>query len=118
MFVHFRRVESESKLMVIASETGVYTCMGCNGNCEMSQVKFFVTTLPEGFHIEGPTQAIEGDAVELLCAASKYNYTDNSLVWYKQIGKEYGIFHTRLAGWGPGGSFSILKRNNKNLALK
>jgi len=83
------RVESESKLMVIGSESGVYTCMGCNGNCEMSQVKFFVTTLPEGFHIEGPTQAIEGDSVELLCAASKYNYTDNSLVWYKQIGKEY-----------------------------
>jgi len=83
------RVESESKLMVIASETGVYTCMGCNENCEMAQVKFFVTTLPEGFHIEGPTKAIEGDAVELLCAASKYNYTDNSLVWYKQIGNEY-----------------------------
>ena len=34
-------------------------------------------------------QAVEGDAVELVCAASKYNYTDNSLVWYKQAGSEY-----------------------------
>ena len=55
----------------------------------MNQTKLFITTLPDGFHVEGPTQVVEGDKVELMCGASKYNYTDNSLVWYKQVESEY-----------------------------
>ena len=39
--------------------------------------------------ISGPTRAIEGDTVDLICGASKYNYTDDSLVWYKQTTSGY-----------------------------
>ena len=45
--------------------------MGCNDNCEMEQVRMFVTSLPGGFRVEGPTQAVEGEKVELVCGASK-----------------------------------------------
>ena len=82
----------DATLKTVAADSGVFTCMACNGgdiNCEISQVNFFVTTLPEGFHISGPTRAIEGDTVELDCAVSKYNYTDSSLVWYKQTTSGY-----------------------------
>ena len=47
----------DATLKTVAKDSGVFTCMGCNGgddlNCEISQVNFFVTTLPEGFHISG-----------------------------------------------------------------
>jgi len=78
------RVEMQSTLKVVASETGEYTCMGCNGQCQISKLDFYVTTLPGGFQVSGPTKATEGDSVDLLCAASRYNYTDSSLVWYRQ----------------------------------
>ena len=70
---------------MVAANSGVYTCMGCNDNCEMEQARMFVTSLPGGFRLEGPTQAVEGDKVELVCGASKYNYTGESLAWYKQV---------------------------------
>ena len=54
----------DATLKIVAKDSGVFTCMGCNGgddfNCEISQVNFFVTTLPEGFHISGPERAVEG----------------------------------------------------------
>ena len=93
----YSRVQADSTLMVVAQESGIYTCMGCNENCEVSQVKVFVTTLPEGFQISGPTRTIEGDSINLTCAASKYNYTDNSLVWYKQTTNGYKQIST---AWG------------------
>ena len=74
---------------MVAASSGVYTCMGCNDNCEMEQVRMFVTSLPGGFRVEGPTQAVEGDTVDLVCGASKYNYTGDSLAWYKQVGQQY-----------------------------
>ena len=74
---------------MVAASSGVYTCMGCNDNCEMEQVRMFVTSLPGGFRVEGPTQAVEGDKVDLVCGASKYNYTGDSLAWYKQTRDGY-----------------------------
>ena len=66
----------------------MFTCMACGGGvCETANVPFFVTTLQEGFQISGPKKAIQGDRVDLLCEASKYNYTDTSLVWCKQTPK-------------------------------
>ena len=83
----------DATLKIVAKDSGVFTCMGCNGgddfNCEISQVNFFVTTLPEGFHISGPERAVEGDTVDLVCGASKYNYTGDSLAWYKQTRDGY-----------------------------
>ena len=68
-----------------SQESGVFTCMACGGGvCETDNVNFFVTTLEMGFQISGPTKAIQGDRVDLLCEGSKYNYTDSSLVWCKQ----------------------------------
>merc|ERR1719394_1031193 len=93
-------------LKVVASETGEYTCMGCNGQCQISKVDFYVTTLPGGFQVSGPTKATEGDNVDLLCAASRYNYTDSSLVWYRQkAGKLEEISAVR----GRGGSRPSIK---------
>ena len=34
---------------------------------------------------------------------------------YFQTMLNVGIFHTRLADWGPGGSISILEKEKKNL---
>ena len=50
--------------------------MGCSGvgeECDVAQVNFFVTTVADGFQISGPDRAIEGDKVELVCAASRYS---------------------------------------------
>ena len=78
------KVESTVKLSG-QQESGVFSCMACGGGtCEKDNVNFFVTTLEQGFQISGPTKAIQGDRVDLLCEASKYNYTDSSLVWCKQ----------------------------------
>ena len=81
----------EATLKTEAKDSGVFTCLACDGGegCEMSQVNFFVTTLPEGFQISGPTRAVEGDTVDLVCAASRYNYTGQSLAWYKQTARGY-----------------------------
>ena len=68
----------DATLKIVAKDSGVFTCMGCNGgddfSCEISQVNFFVTTLPEGFSISGPQRAVEGDTVDLVCGASRYYY--------------------------------------------
>ena len=81
----------DATLKTEAKASGVFTCMGCDGqgSCEISQVNFFVTTLPEGFQVTGPTRAVEGDTVDLLCAASRYNYTGEGLAWYKQTTRGY-----------------------------
>ena len=85
----YRRVETESLLSVVASRSGVYSCMACTaGSCEMDTAQFFLSSLTEGFEVEGPTQAVEGDSVELQCSASKYNYTASSLGWYKVVGRQ------------------------------
>ena len=52
----FRRVQTESLLSVVAANSGLYTCMGCNPECVMNQTKLFVTTLPDGFHVQGPSK--------------------------------------------------------------
>ena len=66
----------DATLKIVAKDSGVFTCMGCSGgddfSCEISQVNFFVTTLPEGFSISGPQRAVEGDTVDLVCGASRY----------------------------------------------
>ena len=86
----------ESLVSVVASRSGVFTCMACSsGNCEMATAAFFVSSLSEGLQVEGPTQAVEGDAVELECSASKYNYSASTLGWYKLVGKQ-SVAVTRL----------------------
>ena len=102
----------EATLKTEAKDSGVFTCLACDGGegCEMSQVNFFVTTLPEGFQISGPTRAVEGDTVDLVCAASRYNYTGQSLAWYKQTTRGYtevtsfnNYKHSRPRTGGGGG---------------
>ena len=58
----------------MGEESGVFSCLGCSGGgeeCDVAQVNFFVTTVADGFQISGPDRAIEGDKVELVCAASR-----------------------------------------------
>merc|ERR1719400_1381702 len=106
------KYQMEATLKTEAKDSGVFTCLACDGGegCEMSQVNFFVTTLPEGFQISGPTRAVEGDTVDLVCAASRYNYTGQSLAWYKQTTRGYtevtsfnNFKHSRPRTRGGGG---------------
>ena len=65
----------DATLKTEAKDSGVFTCLACGGsdtsNCAIAQVDFFVTTLPDGFHVSGPGRAVEGEEVELVCGASK-----------------------------------------------
>ena len=52
----------DATLKTEAKDSGVFTCLACGGadtsNCAIAQVDFFVTTLPDGFHVSGPGRAV------------------------------------------------------------
>ena len=101
-------------MSVVASRSGQYTCMACsNGNCELDTANFFVTALAEGFQVEGPSQAVEGDAVEAQCSASKYNFSANSLGWFKLVGARR-VAVTRLRKKSLGSRLEVVESNPSN----
>ena len=83
-------------LNITAERSGIYTCEVCTNNnsnpdsgslfpefCNRTEMDFFITDYPPGFIIEGPKEnVIEEDEVELVCAASIYEY--ESVVWMRQ----------------------------------
>ena len=107
-------METESLVSVVASRSGQYTCMACsNGNCELDVAAFFVTSLAEGFQVEGPAQAVEGDAVEFQCSASKYNFSANSLGWFKLVGARR-VPVTRLRKKSLSSRLQVVESNPSN----
>ena len=101
-------------MSVVASRSGQYTCMACsNGNCELDTAAFFLTSLAEGLEVEGPTQAVEGDAVEVQCSASKYNFSANSLGWFKLLGARR-VPVTRLRKKSLGSRLEVVESNPSN----
>lgn len=65
--------------------SGILTCESCNElGCDRSTEVIFVSDGIGAFGIIAPEEPItEGDNVELICAASVYNYTDK-LTWKNQ----------------------------------
>ena len=45
---------------------------------------FFVTDIPDGgFTVNGPENVLVGEAISLKCSASKYNFSQDSIEWFK-----------------------------------
>ena len=76
----------DSVLKTIAENSGEYICQACNTiTCVSESIPFFVTDVngDGNFAVDGPKQVLEGDPMKLRCSASIYNYTDDSIQWYK-----------------------------------
>lgn len=69
----------------VARRSGVFICQTCNKiDCNFAKVPFFVTDVPDdGFAVEGHNPVLVGDPMRLKCSASVYNFTENSMEWYK-----------------------------------
>ncbi len=77
---------SVSVIREVARRSGQILCQACNAiRCVYDSVDFFVTDVPDGgFSVRGPTHdVLVGDAITLECSASRYNFTENSIEWYK-----------------------------------
>ncbi|XP_068082704.1 vascular endothelial growth factor receptor 2 [Anabrus simplex] len=77
-----------STLNILANVSGNLNCSAANDMGENSEISgFLVTDVNEGeiFDAWGPDLIIIGDTVTLKCGASKENYTQDSLHWYKII---------------------------------
>ncbi|XP_072744995.1 vascular endothelial growth factor receptor 1 isoform X2 [Anoplolepis gracilipes] len=74
--------ESRAKLPIEVS--GKITCKACNFlDCDVVTENIFVSDGVGAFGIIGPKELVtKGDNIELICAASVYNYTDE-LTWTK-----------------------------------
>lgn len=76
---------STSKIREVARRSGQIICQACNEiDCIFNSVDFFVTDVDNGgFDVQGPENVLEGEAISLKCSASRYNFTANTLEWYK-----------------------------------
>ena len=77
----------DSILKTIATSSGEFICQACNTiTCISQNIPFFVTDVngDGNFAVDGPKQVLEGEPrVKLKCSASVYNFTENSIQWYK-----------------------------------
>ena len=76
----------DSVLKTIAVNSGEFICQACNTiTCISENIPFFVTDVngDGSFAVDGPKQVLEGDPMKLKCSASVYNYTEDSIQWYK-----------------------------------
>ena len=68
----------------VARRSGQITCQACNPDCVYQSVDFFVTDIPDGgFTVNGPENVLVGEAISLKCSASKYNFSQDSIEWFK-----------------------------------
>ena len=76
---------SVSVIKEIARRSGQITCQACNpSGCIYQSADFFVTDIPDdGFTVSGPENVLVGEAISLKCSASKYNFSQDSIEWYK-----------------------------------
>ena len=74
-----------SVLEEVARRSGQFICEACNSIiCKYDKVDFFVTDVPDGgFSLDGPNNVLVGEAITLKCSASKYNFSSDSIEWYK-----------------------------------
>ena len=75
----------ESSIRQVAHESGLIICMACNNigspGCTNVFLPFFVSDVKNGFNLEGPRKAIEGDNIKLTCSASVLQ--PDKIQWFK-----------------------------------
>ncbi|KAM4044263.1 vascular endothelial growth factor receptor 1 isoform 1-T1 [Anomaloglossus baeobatrachus] len=87
-----RLIEGRNKtagILVVedVSASGIYTCTAANklGN-ERRDIHFYVTDVPNGFHITTDRLAKEGENMTLTCSVNKYLYTNISWILRRRVG--------------------------------
>ncbi|KAG8452858.1 hypothetical protein GDO86_004593 [Hymenochirus boettgeri] len=67
--------------------SGVYTCVATNKiGSERREINYYVTDVPNGFHMFLNKEPTEGEDVALTCSVNKFLYTDISLIFNRTIG--------------------------------
>ncbi|XP_069058305.1 vascular endothelial growth factor receptor 1 [Pleurodeles waltl] len=74
------KIKTASTLVVAESKSsGVYSCVATNKvGKDRRSINFYVTDVPQGFHITLNKAPSEGDNVTVSCTVNKYLYTDVS----------------------------------------
>uniref|UniRef100_A0A452H3Y9 Vascular endothelial growth factor receptor 1 n=1 Tax=Gopherus agassizii TaxID=38772 RepID=A0A452H3Y9_9SAUR len=79
---HMAMIEGKNKTASIltvaeAKSSGIYSCVASNkvGNVERN-ISFYVTDVPNGFHINLEKMPIEGENLILSCSVNKFLYKD------------------------------------------
>ncbi|CAG0890942.1 unnamed protein product [Cyprideis torosa] len=93
---------SESVLTVTARESGYYQCSAENREGSADEdINFVVTEVPGGLgFLDAPNgQLTEGFVFNLTCAASRKNYTDEMLWYFKGEGQQDPFILESGAGW-------------------
>ncbi|EMP37579.1 Vascular endothelial growth factor receptor 1 [Chelonia mydas] len=79
---HMAMIEGKNKTASIlavaeAKSSGIYSCVASNkvGNVERN-ISFYVTDVPNGFHINLDKMPIEGENLILSCSVNKFLYKD------------------------------------------
>uniref|UniRef100_A0A8C8SQB5 Vascular endothelial growth factor receptor 1 n=1 Tax=Pelusios castaneus TaxID=367368 RepID=A0A8C8SQB5_9SAUR len=79
---HMAMIEGKNKtasILVVAEakSSGIYSCVASNkvGNVERN-ISFYVTDVPNGFHINLEKMPIEGENLILSCSVNKFLYKD------------------------------------------
>ncbi|XP_078513253.1 vascular endothelial growth factor receptor 1 isoform X2 [Lissotriton helveticus] len=77
------KIKTASTLVVAESKSsGVYSCVATNKvGKDRRSINFYVTDVPQGFHITLDKAPSEGDNITVSCTVNKYLYTDVS--WHK-----------------------------------
>ncbi|KAM8977628.1 vascular endothelial growth factor receptor 1 [Pelodytes ibericus] len=67
--------------------SGIYTCMATNEvGSERKHITYYVTDVPNGFHIRQNKEPTEGEDLILSCSVNKYLYTDISWTFSRTVG--------------------------------
>ncbi|KAE8627390.1 hypothetical protein XENTR_v10006968 [Xenopus tropicalis] len=67
--------------------SGIYTCMATNKlGSERREMMYYVTDIPNGFHISLNKVPAEGDDFKLTCSVSKFMYTDITWILFRTVG--------------------------------
>jgi hypothetical protein len=82
---HRNTLSRVSVIQRVAHQSGMFSCQACNKlGCTFAHVPFFVTDVPDGgFSVSGPNNVLVGENITLKCSASLYNFSLDSLEWYK-----------------------------------
>ncbi|XP_053312370.1 vascular endothelial growth factor receptor 1 [Spea bombifrons] len=67
--------------------SGVYTCVATNKiGSERRHIRYYVTDIPNGFHVSLNKEPAEGEDLILSCSVNKYLYTDISWTLLRKTG--------------------------------
>ncbi|XP_074842058.1 vascular endothelial growth factor receptor 1 isoform X2 [Carettochelys insculpta] len=91
---HMAMIEGKNKtasILVVAEakSSGIYSCVASNkvGNVDRN-ISFYVTDVPNGFHINMEKMPIEGENLMLSCSANKFLYKDMAWILPRTINNQ------------------------------